>query len=264
MGSARAPIAQRSLLWHPSVVHYAEFRLINIMDATIIPTPGSSPDAHLGHLAPFRALDPTGRKVLSSRTLLRRHSEGSVLGLQGEPAHHCHVLISGAVVTYTDAVESERIVTLHRPPHVLFLADALGQGVAGLSARTIQPSMVASVPSEVMRGMMEQSTAFAADVAELLSDESRDLTRELLALRTLGPVQRLARWVLEEDEALGGEGTFVSVLSTEEVAWLMGYSYSHFIRKVLRYTAPALAVRGRRWTIADRPALEALAAVGEA
>lgn len=228
------------------------------MDAPLL-SPASAPEPRLWELAPFRALDPAGRDRLAPVIATNPVPAGTELAHSGVGLAQCHVLLSGALVTYAHEGGAEGIVSLHLAPHLLCLADIVAGSVPPYSARLVEPSCVASFPCSALHATMAQSAAFLAEIVFVLSHQHEELAREVLALRTLPPLQRLVRWALAQDQARGEAGEFVSALSTEQVASLLGYSYSHFARKVLRAAMPALVVRGRRWILVDRPALEALA-----
>jgi CRP-like cAMP-binding protein len=215
--------------------------------------------ADLSRVFPFSALDDSVLEAVAGPPSLSALPAGHVLLHEGTDFAGVQVLCTGSVAALVLGPEGEDLVAMHAAPFVIGLAEAFTGATHVTSYRTLEPSTVFGVEAGAFLALLSQCSSFMVAALTQLGRQRQTLLQDLVMLRTLDGTGRLAVWALDEDARQGARGFFHSHLSTEEVASLLGYSYSHFVRKVCRSAEHALIMHGRRWTIRNRSALLAMA-----
>lgn len=194
---------------------------------------------------------------LSTRNLDTLHGRGTVLFAEGEPARGVYILRTGSAFVSISSSEG-RVVILRtaQAGDVLGLNAVLRHSFYDATVKTLEPSRVNFVSRAELMELVENSSAGAAVVIKLLSQELAQFTdraRSLLLRQTARA--RLAQLLLELSKKPPGmdsrSGVIDRVFTHEELAQMIGSSRetvtrlltSLIRRQIIRMTTDSIFIR---------------------
>ena len=139
---------------------------------------------------------------------------------QGQVPDSLFGVIKGAVELAVDDGQMSGSVSVVMPGEVFTLAAVLDDGIALTEARTVQKSIVLSVPAQMVRDLAETDHDFCRAALQHATRYSRDLVRKLHGQKLRTSVERLALWMLENSDERGrieipfSKRTLASLLGT--------------------------------------------------
>lgn len=194
---------------------------------------------------------------LSTRNLDTLHGRGTVLFAEGEPARGVYILRTGSAFVSISSSQG-RVVILRtaQAGDVLGLNAVLRHSFYDATVKTLEPSRVNFVSRAELMELVENSSAGAAVVIKLLSQELAQFTdraRSLLLRQTARA--RLAQLLLELSKKPPGmdsrSGVIDRVFTHEELAQMIGSSRetvtrlltSLIRRQIIRMTTDSIFIR---------------------
>ena len=139
---------------------------------------------------------------------------------QGQVPDSLFGLIKGAVELAVEDGHNGGSVSVVMPGQVFTLAAVLDDEIALTEARTVQKSIVLSVPAQMVRNLVETDHDFCRAALQHATRYSRDLVRKIHGQKLRTSVERLALWMLENSDERGrieipfSKRTLASLLGT--------------------------------------------------
>jgi CRP/FNR family transcriptional activator FtrB len=152
------------------------------------------------------------------------------LATQGDPANFLHVLAEGRGELFARANGKDCTIAIVEPNATLLCESVIKNAVYLMSARTIEPSRVLTIPSEDVRAAFVTDPNFALSMAAELAARIQVLANALKNQRLRTGTERLANYLLNLHNAQGGTGTAKLVIGKGVLASLLGMSPENLSR----------------------------------
>lgn len=176
---------------------------------------------------------------------------------EGEPADFLHVVMSGAVELHAGWGDRETTMAIVRPVATFILAATLRDQHYLMSARTLERSRIALIPSEDVRAAFEQDGAFARAVVVELAGCYRVVIKATKNLKLRTSLERIAAHLLRRRERHGD--AFELDVEKRRLASFLGMKPEHLSRAFNALRAYGVEVEGTSVRIGDPQALARLA-----
>jgi CRP/FNR family transcriptional activator FtrB len=210
-------------------------------------------------LALFQGCDPERIESLLRASFLQRFPAQVELLHESERADFLHVVVEGHVEVFARYRDRETTVAVLGPSQTFILAAVMTDKPYLKSARTLSPSRILMLPSEMVRSLFDAEPAFATAIAVELAHAYRDAIKELKNQKLRSNLERLANWVIRTEREQGGQGTLELTFDKRVLASRLGMAPEVLSRSFAALAAYDVGVTGRRITIGDREALMQLA-----
>ncbi len=178
---------------------------------------------------------------------------------EGEPSGFLHVIISGSVEMFSRWNGRETTMAMVRPISTFILAATIKNAPYLMSARTMEKSRIALIPSEDVRAVFVDDAHFARAIVTELAMCYRAVIKNTKDLKLRSSIERLANHLLRQQKLAGGEPQFDLTLEKRRLASFLGMTPENLSRAFRSLQDYGVAVNGMTITITDRPDLERLA-----
>lgn len=178
---------------------------------------------------------------------------------EGEPSDFLHVLLSGSVDLFSKWNGRETSVATVRPISTFILAATIKDAVNLMSARTLEKSRVALIPSSDVRAIFDTDNAFARAIVTELAQAYRRTVKTIKDLKLRTSLERLANYLLRQQERAGGDAEFDLPFEKWRLASLLGMTPENLSRSFKGLKAYGMMIDGNRITITDQREFEAFA-----
>jgi len=178
---------------------------------------------------------------------------------EGEQADFLHVVIEGTVELFAGWNGRETTMATVRPVSTFILAATIRDAPYLMSGRTLEKSRIVLLPSEDVRAVFEEDSAFAKAIVAELAGRYRQMVKTAKNLKLRSSVERLANYLLGCDEALGRPGRFELDIEKRRLAALLGMTPENLSRAIRALRPYGVTVEGTAVEIASRRDLEGLA-----
>ncbi len=207
----------------------------------------------------FRDVEPANFEALIAAGYLQRFPAGVVLVHEGEQPDFLHVLVDGRVAFFASDADREATLSALTPPAAFILAAVIVDGVYLKSVRTLAPSTVVLIPADSVRDVFLRDPAFARATVVELACRYRAVVKELKNQRLRTAVERLANWVIVQDQDHGAKGIFRIDMEKRALAGQLGMRPENLSRGFAELADHGVIVEGPTVRITDREALFAYA-----
>jgi CRP/FNR family transcriptional activator FtrB len=207
----------------------------------------------------FAGCDAERIETLLRASFLQRFPAQVELLHEGERADFLHVVVEGQVEVFSRYRDRETTVAILGPNQSFILAAVMTDQPYLKSARTLSPSRILMLPSEMVRALFDAEPAFAKAISVELDFAYRSAIKELKNQKLRSNLERLANWVLRTEREQGGQGTLELNFDKRVLASRLGMAPEVLSRSFAALAAYDVSVNGRRITIGDREALMHLA-----
>ena len=116
------------------------------------------------------------------------------------------------------------------PVATFILAAALRDAVYLMSARTLSPARILMIPAENVRLTFERDAAFARAIVREISARYRDMVKLLKNQKLRASVERLANYLIGEEQKQGGQGKLTLPVDKRTLAALLGMTPENLSR----------------------------------
>ena len=171
---------------------------------------------------------------------------------QGQVPDSLFGLIKGAVELAAEDGHNGGTVSVVMPGQVFTLAAVLDDAIALTEARTVQKSIVLSVPAQMVRNLAETDHDFCRAALQHATRYSRDLVRKLHGQKLRTSVERLALWMLENSDE---HGRIEIPFSKRTLASLLGTTPESLSRVLASLDSVVTRRPDRTYQIEDRSEL---------
>lgn len=207
----------------------------------------------------FREMAETSFARLIAPGYLQRFPDRVELIREGDRPDFLHVLVEGAVEQFARHGDRETSLSILRPPAAFILAAVLLDQPHLKSARTVMPSLIALVPTEAVRAVLDDDPAFAQATLCELAIRYRAIVKDLKNMRLRPSLERLASWILHANADAGGTGKFIIPMEKRALASQLGMRPENLSRNFAELARHGAKVSGRQVRIDNLAALTRLA-----
>lgn len=203
----------------------------------------------------FRSIAAESFDTLIAAGYLQRFPAGVTLLHEGQKPDFLHVLVEGRIDLFASDRGNETTLTVLTPPAAFILAAVVIDGVYLKSARTLAPSTILLIPAVEVRNVFARDHDFARATVEELACRYRALVKDLKNQRLRTALERLGNWMLQQDAATGGTGTFRIPIEKRALANQLGMRPENLSRAFADLDRLGVTVDGPTVRIHDREAL---------
>ena len=180
---------------------------------------------------------------------------------EGAPADFLHIVVEGMVELYAGGDQRKATMAVVRPMSTFILAASVRDTPYLMSARTLQRSRVLLIPSADLRGAIAADNRFAMNAMNELADGYRGLVRHAKNLKMRNTRERIAAYLLQQSQVLGGVPGFMLPVEKRLLASYLGMTPENLSRALKSLVDDGCKIDGQRVIITNRPQFEALAAL---
>lgn len=178
---------------------------------------------------------------------------------EGDRPDFLHVVVDGCVELFSAWNGRETTMALLRPVATFILAATVMDRPYLMSARTLEKSRVALIPSEDVRRVYSTDPAFARAVVTELALCYRNVVKHNKNLKLRTSQERLANFLLRQHRRAGQPESFELQLEKRRLASYLGMTPENLSRSIKALGAHGVTVDGSRVTLRDPAALERIA-----
>jgi len=203
----------------------------------------------------FEDMDQGHFADLIAAAYLQRFPAQMSLIVEHEKPDFLHVVFEGGVELYSHHGRRETTIAVCRPFTTFILAAVVRDLPYLASGRTIEPSQILMLPAEAVRSAFDRDGAFARAIVRELSASFRGVMKELKSHKLRTSAERLANWILANDQRSGGSGRFTLPYDKRTLAARLGMTPENLSRNLALLGRYGVTVRHRDVMIRDAAAL---------
>lgn len=207
----------------------------------------------------FSGLSPEDLGVIAGFTVVQKLAKDDYLFHEGEPAHGCYLVQSGAVnVHRVSAAGKEQVIHVFRSGESFAEASLASPTGYPANARAVEPSTVLIIPKTPILGLIGRRPDLALRMLGSMSGHLRVLVGMLDDLTLKDVETRLLNWLVKHSHA--ARGGAIQLPGTKRVlAAELGTSSETLSRTLGRLRDQRLiSVSGKSISIHNLPALQAM------
>jgi CRP/FNR family transcriptional activator FtrB len=178
---------------------------------------------------------------------------------EGDPSDFLHIVLSGAVDLYAEWNDRQTSLATVRPISTFILAATIKNAPNLMSARTLEKSRIALIPSQDVRAIFEVDNGFARAIVTELAQAYRRKVKTTKELKLRTSLERLANYLLREQGRAGGAASFDLPFEKWRLASLLGMTPENLSRAFKSLMPYGVMVAGNRITITQQDELERFA-----
>jgi CRP/FNR family transcriptional regulator, transcriptional activator FtrB len=178
---------------------------------------------------------------------------------EGEPSDFLHVVLSGSVDLFSQWHGRDTSLVTVRPISTFILAATIRDAPYLMSARTMEKSRIALVPSQDVRTIFGVDANFARAIVTELAQCYRAVIKSQKDLKLRTSLERLANYLLRRQTDVGGGDTFVLDFEKRRLASVLGMTPENLSRAFKGLQPYGVTVNGNRISIGDQEDLERFA-----
>lgn len=178
---------------------------------------------------------------------------------EGDPSDFLHVVLSGSVDLFSSWNGRETSMATVRPVSTFILAATIKDAPYLMSARTLEKSRIALIPSKDVRDVFEADNAFARAIVTELAQAYRRKVKAMKDLKLRTSLERLANYLLRQQRRAGGGAEFELPFEKWRLAMLLGMTPENLSRAFRSLQTYGVSVDGTRVTINRQEEVEAFA-----
>jgi CRP/FNR family transcriptional regulator, transcriptional activator FtrB len=178
---------------------------------------------------------------------------------EGEPPDFLHVIVDGHVEVFSAYRERETTVAVLGAGQSFIVAAVILDRIYLKSARALTPARVLLIPAEAVRHAFSHDATFARCMAFELATAYRGVVKELKNQKLRTSLERLANWILAQDDAGGGQGKVELPFDKKVLASRLGMAPEVLSRSFAALQTYHVRVSGGTIALDDRDALIKLA-----
>ena len=178
---------------------------------------------------------------------------------EGDSSDFLHILISGSVDLFSAWNGRETSMATVRPVSTFILAATIRGQPYLMSARTLEKSRIALIPSDEIRVVFDADNGFARAMVTELAQRYRSVIKAQKDLKLRTSLERLANYLLRQQKDAGGGAVFWLDFEKRRLASVLGMTPENLSRAFKGLQPYGVTVNGTRITIQDQADLEQFA-----
>lgn len=175
---------------------------------------------------------------------------------EGDPSDFLHVVLSGSVDLFASWNDRETSMVTVRPVSTFILAATVRDAPYLMSARTLEKSRIALIPSREVRAVFDVDIGFARAIVAELAQCYRSVIKVQKDLKLRTSTERLANYLLRAQARAGQGEDFDLDFEKRRLASVLGMTPEHLSRAFRGLQSHGVMAQGSRIRIADRAKLE--------
>jgi len=169
---------------------------------------------------------------------------------EGEPPDFLHVVLSGAIDLFSEWNGRETSMATVRPVSTFILAATIKEAPYLMSARTLEKSRIALIPSQDVRQVFDTDGAFARAIVDELAQCYRVIIKNTKDLKLRTSLERLANYLLRQRNRTGST-EFNLNMEKRRLASFLGMTPENLSRAFKGLEPYGVKVSGNRIIIGD-------------
>lgn len=178
---------------------------------------------------------------------------------EGEPSDFLHILLSGSVDLFSAWNGRETSMATVQPVSTFILAATIRDAPYLMSARTLEKSRIALIPSQDVRAAFDADSDFARAIVTELAQVYRTVIKAQKDLKLRTSLERLANYLLRKQKRAGGAASFDLEFEKRRLASVLGMTPENLSRAFKGLRPYGVSVDGTRIAISDQEDLERFA-----
>ena len=178
---------------------------------------------------------------------------------EGDHSDFLHIILTGSAELYASWNHRETTMATVRPVSTFILAATIKDAPYLMSARTLEKSRIALIPSQDVRGIFDKDAGFARAIVTELAQCYRSVVKNTKDLKLRTSLERLANYLLRQQSIAGGPADFTLTLEKRRLASLLGMTPENLSRAFKSLQPYGVKVDGNRVSILDQQDLEQFA-----
>lgn len=192
-------------------------------------------------------------------SFLQLFPAGTVLLEENNPADFLYIILEGLAEMSASSVKSDTVIEILGPTSLFILAAVLNNDVCLQSARTLTPARILMIPASLIRDLLAEDPDFMRAVVFELARAYRRTVKELKNQKLRNGTQRLANWLLRENNGQGGAGSIRLCFEKKVLASYLGMTPENLSRGFAALAEYGVTSSGNRIELGDLPALQRFA-----
>lgn len=201
-------------------------------------------------LALFANMEETNFRALMRGAYVQSFPPRIDLIHENEPSDFLHVVLSGSVDLFSVWNGRESSMATVRPVSTFILAASVRDLPYLMSARTLEKSRIALLPSQDVRAMFAADSAFAAAIVSELAQCYRSVVKNTKDLKLRTSLERLANYLLRQTTRTGAR-EFDLTMEKRRLASFLGMTPENLSRAFRGLEAYGVKVEGNHIVITD-------------
>ena len=198
----------------------------------------------------FQQMSEQAFADLMAQSMLQRFPARAELIKEGELPDFLYIVVDGAVDLYATRDAEETTIDILYPSSSFILAAVMRDEPYLKSARTLMPTQVLMIPSQVVRDAFNRDPAFARGIIDEMAARYRAVTRVLKNDRMRSSTERLANWLLGMARRTGSN-EFELPLEKRKLASFLGMTPESYSRSIAALEKHGVRSHGPLITISD-------------
>ena len=204
------------------------------------------------HISDVRALDLFfGMEDSNFETLMRgsyvlNFPPQTELITEGDPSDFLHIILAGSVELFSKWNARETSMATVKPVSTFILAATIKEAPYLMSARTIEKSRIALIPSQDVRAVFDTDAHFARAIVSELAMCYRSVVKNTKDLKLRTSLERLANYLLRQQQYAGGAKEFELPVEKRRMASLLGMTPENLSRAFKGLGPYGVVVSGNR------------------
>lgn len=178
---------------------------------------------------------------------------------EGDSSDFLHIVLSGSVDLFSRWNGRETSLATVRPIATFILAATIRDAPYLMSARTLEKSRIALIPSQDVRAIFDVDGGFARAIVIELAQGYRSVVKVQKDLKLRTSLERLANHLLRQQREAGGGPAFELDFEKRRLASVLGMTPENLSRAFKGLRPYGVRVEGTRVTIGDQADLEGFA-----
>jgi CRP/FNR family transcriptional activator FtrB len=218
-----------------------------------------SPFREIRDLALFSQMADENFSALMRGAYVQNFPAQIELITEGDPSDFLHVVLSGSVDLFSAWNDRETSLATVRPISTFILAATIKDAPYLMSARTLEKSRIALIPSQDVRAVFDIDGNFARAIVTELAQCYRSVIKAQKDLKLRTSLERLANYLLRQQRRAGGAASFDLDFEKRRLASVLGMTAENLSRAFKGLQPYGLEVDGTRITITNLAEFERFA-----
>lgn len=218
-----------------------------------------SPFREIRDLALFSQMADENFSALMRGAYVQNFPAQIELITEGDPSDFLHVVLSGSVDLFSAWNGRETSLATVRPISTFILAATIKDAPYLMSARTLEKSRIALIPSQDVRAVFDIDGNFARAIVTELAQCYRSVIKAQKDLKLRTSLERLANYLLRQQRRAGGAASFDLDFEKRRLASVLGMTAENLSRAFKGLQPCGLEVDGTRITITNQAEFERFA-----
>jgi CRP/FNR family transcriptional regulator, transcriptional activator FtrB len=178
---------------------------------------------------------------------------------EGEPSDFLHIVLSGSVDLFSTWNGRDTSLATVHPISTFILAATVKDAPYLMSARTLEKSRIALIPSQDVRALFDADSNFARAIVTELAQCYRSVIKTQKDLKLRTSLERLANYLLRQQKRCGGGASFELDFEKRRLASVLGMTPENLSRAFKGLQPYGVTVNGTNIIITDQIDLERFA-----